>query len=495
MLCDMSSPRCSRACRRARMGSLWRHRSPGTSTLLLAGFTLAIAGCATRVPQVLTPQVLPEAFTSQQAPIWPRPEWWQDFGSAELTNLIRAAQTNNRDLAAAAARIAEAQAQTLIARSALFPQITLPAQAMRSRGPSGAGTVPATSNSFQLNAAASYELDVWGLSRASVRAAEETAKSARFARQTLALSITASVAQGYFSVLALRERIAIANEEIKAINAILDIIRLRVATGTASRLDLVQEQAQLESAQTQLPVLQQAELEARIGLAVLLGRPPEGFDVRAQSSAGIRAPEVAPGIPSQLLLRRPDVAQAEATLAGAHANLDAARAAFLPQFSLTGTAGFSSTALNVLLHGPSFTWNAGADLVATVFDGKLIGQKRLADATQQELVADYETAVLSAYADVEDALGQVRNSAAAVSHLRREVDSAREAFDISNLQYRQGTADLLRVLQAQQTLFLARDQLAQTQLAFMEGVVHLFQALGGGWTEPPQDRTQLSPAR
>jgi outer membrane protein, multidrug efflux system len=199
------------------------------------------------------------------------------------------------------------------------------------------------------------------------------------------------------------------------------------------------------------------------------------------------------GLPSELLLRRPDVAQAEANLAGAHANLDAARAAFLPQFALAGNGGFASTAINALLHGPNFAWDFGANLLQTVFDGgKLIGQKELARATQQELVASYQSAALNAYADVENALGQVANNSKAALHLGREVEAAREAFTISQLQYRQGVTELLTVLQAQQTLFAAEDQLAQTTLAHMQAVVHLFEALGGGWIEAPEERTQLA---
>jgi multidrug efflux system outer membrane protein len=472
-------------------------RVPWSRALLLLGSALALAGCATRVPQVLTPQILPSEFTSQEAPIWPRADWWQDFGSAELSELIQAAQANNRDLSAASARIMQAQAQTLIARSALFPQITLPGQAVRTRiGGASTATLPtgSTGNSFNLGAATSYGLDVWGLSRANVRVGQEASKAARFSRQALALGITANTARGYFNVLALRERIAILDGNIEAINGILNVINLRVSAGTSSRLGLAQEQAQLESALADLAILKQAELEARVSLAVLLGRPAQEFDIEARSPDGIRVPEVAPGLPSELLLRRPDVAEAEANLAAAHANLDAARAAFLPQFSLTGTAGYSSAALNTLLRGPSFIWSAGANLVGTIFDGRLIGEKRLAYAIQEELVAAYESAVLNAYADVEIALGQLRNYAEAVGHLRREVEAAREAFEISNLQYRQGTADLLGTLQAQQTLFFAQDELSQTQLAYMEAIVHLFEALGGGWVELPEDRTQFPPA-
>ena len=334
-------------------------------------------------------------------------------------------------------------------------------------------------------------MDVWGLTRSNLRSAEESLKSARFAQQGIGLTITANVANAYFSVLALRKRISIANDEIAAISAILETIKLKVATGKSSHLDLAQELAQVELAESELPVLEEQEREARISLAVLLGELPESFEVEALNSDGMQAPVVMPGLPSDLLVRRPDVAQAEANLASAHANLDAARAAFLPQLALTGNDGFASTAVSALLHGPSIAWDAGGTLLQTVFDGgKLIGQKNLAKAMQQELMASYQSAVLNAYADVENALGQVTNSSRAESHLVRMIEAAREAFEISQLQYRQGATDFITVLQAQQTLFSAEDQLAQTTLTRMQAVVHLYEALGGGWIEAPDDRTQ-----
>jgi NodT family efflux transporter outer membrane factor (OMF) lipoprotein len=457
-----------------------------------------LTACATHVPQVLTTQVVPTAFTGQvvgSEEVWPQPQWWRSFSSQELSELIASAQTDNRDLAVAAARVLEAQAQTTIRRSALFPQINAQAQAQRASGNStqSINSQPSSpTNSFNLTLGASYEVDLRGLERADLRAANENLKSARFAHQTVALTLTANVANAYFSVLTLRERTAIANEDINAIKSLLDVIKLKVATGKSSHLDLAQEQAQVEAVEAQLPMLEEQELEGRVALARLLGQPPELFQVREQSPATIRSPLVEPGLASDLLLRRPDVAQAEANLASAHANLDAARAAFLPQFSLTGNGGYTSTTIGALLRGPSFVWATGANLLQTIFDGgKLAGQKNLAAATQQELIASYQSAVLNAYADVEDALGQVTNNRKAEEHLRREVDSAREAFEIAQLQYRQGAADLLIVLQTQQTLFAARDQLAQTTLARLQAAVHLYEALGGGWAEHREDRTQF----
>jgi outer membrane protein, multidrug efflux system len=468
----------------------------------LAALVFLLSGCATHVPQVLTPQITPRTFSGQiggSEQVWPLPDWWRTFGNPELSDLIEKAHADNRDLAVAVARVMQARAQTTIQHAALFPQINAQAQALRSpsgrSGQSISGQSYSAGNSFDLTFGASYELDLWGLAHGNLRAANEGLKSARFAQQAVVLTVTANVANTYFSVLALRVRIAIASEEISAINGILDTINLRVSTGKASHLDLAQEQAQVESVEAQLPVLEEQELEARVALAVLLGEPPEGFEVKTRNLDALHLPVVQAGLPSELLLRRPDVAEAEAKLAAAHANLDAARAAFLPQLALTGNGGFAGSAINALLHGPNFAWDFGANLLQTVFDGgKLSGQKDLAQATQRALIASYQSAVLNAYADVENALGQVTNNSKAESHLGREVEAAREAFKISQLQYRQGAADLLTVLQAQQTLFSAEDQLAQTTLAHMQAVVHLFEALGGGWMEHPDERTQFTNA-
>jgi outer membrane protein, multidrug efflux system len=467
----------------------------------LAAGSVLLAGCATHVPQVLDPRIVPPSFIGQDTDrdsVWPQPDWWQQFSSPELSAFIGEAQTENRNLAVAAARVIEAHARTTIERAALFPQLNLQAQGQRLGAHSAESshlTNSIVGNSFGLSVAASYEVDVWGLARSNLRSATETLKAARFERQAVALTLTANVANAYLSVLALRKRIAIANEDIIAINDILKTIELRVSTGTSSHLDLARERAQVESVEAELPQLQEQELEARLALAVLLGRTPETLEIKNSTLENIQLPPVSPGLPSELLLRRPDVAQAEATLASAHANLDAARAAFLPQFALSGGDGFASAAIGALLHGPSVVWDYGGSLLQTVFDGgKLLGQKQLAQATQQELIASYQQAVLDAYADVETALGQVKNSSQAEAHLAHEIDAAREAFEISQLQYRQGTTDLLTVLQSQQTLFSAEDQLVQISLAHMQSVVHLYEALGGGWVEPPEERTQLASA-
>jgi NodT family efflux transporter outer membrane factor (OMF) lipoprotein len=453
-----------------------------------------LSGCATPTPQALNSTSVPSHFDGSKSPVpaWPDTKWWSSFGDAELASLVAEALANNRDVATAVARIDQVQAQVKIGRAALFPQVN--AQAGYARGGCrGAGCNGFSSTrTFNLDGSVSYNLDAWGLTRDNIRSSQELLKVARFSSQAVSLAVAANTADQYFAVLAVRQRIAIAHENIRAINAILSVIQLRVKAGSSSHLDLAREQAQLEGVESQLSSLEIAQSQALHALAVLVGRPPEGFGVSGQSLSASAPPALSPGLPSELLTRRPDIAEAEARLAAAHADLDAARAAFLPQISLTGSGGIASAALGTLLSGPGSGYAIGAQLLQTIFDGgRLRGQKALASASQRAAVAQYQGAVLNAFADAEDALSETANTAHAQEHLKREVEAAREAFEISQLQYQQGTTDLLNVLQAQQTLFSAEDALAQAALANNQAAIHLYQALGGGWIEAPAERTQF----
>lgn len=462
----------------------------------LAGvLILVLASCTTPIPQALTAQMLPRSFEAPVTPsatTWADANWWEEFGDPELTQLIERAQAENRDLAVAVARVLQAQAQVSVQRAVLLPQIGGQATSSESGCRGGSCLDFAGSRSMGLNFNAAYALDFWGLAGDNLRAAKERGKAARFAKQSVALTVTTQVAELYFEVLALRRRIAIANEFTGAVSGLLEKIHLHVKAGAASRLDAAREEAQLQAVDAALPGLETEERLALNSLALLVARPPEGFAVSAHSLDHVLTPQVGAGLPSDLLLRRPDVAQAEANLAAAHANVDAARAAYLPQISLTASGGVASSTIGTLLRGSSFGYSYGASLLQSIFDGgKLRGQQRLAEGVQREYIASYQNAVLHAFADVEIALLQVANSHRAQDHLQREEQAAREAFEISQLQYSQGTSDLLSVLQAQQTLYLAQDQRAQTDLENRQAIVHLFQALGGGWIEDLSDRTQF----
>jgi multidrug efflux system outer membrane protein len=469
---------------------------------LMPVLVAATAGCSTPVPQALSPNDVPAKFDGpipSDVGVWPTKEWWHGFNSTELDGLIAQAETDNLDIAVAAANILQAEAQTNIQRSALFPNLTLNGTAQRAQSSGarinsaqGSTTISGvTQNNFGVEADASYQLDIWGLARDNLRAASETLKSSRYAQEEVTLTSVADVGTTYLDVLALRERVTLAQKNVADAKRVLVITQAKVTNGVSSNLDLAQEQALVAQQESTIPVLQEQEHEARLALAILLGRPPEGFTVTAQNLDGIATPLVAPGLPSELLLRRPDVAEAEANLASAHANVDAARAAFFPAVGLTGAAGSQTNMIGTLFHASTFEWSAGASVLQTLFDaGKLFAQSDLAKAQQLGLVATYKKTVISAFSNVETALGQTSNFATEQAALEREVKASAEAARISELQYREGIVDLTTVIQTQQTLFTAQDSLAQARLAHAQAVIGLYEALGGGWSQNPKDNLQ-----
>jgi NodT family efflux transporter outer membrane factor (OMF) lipoprotein len=447
---------------------------PSTSVALFA-----LAACTTPAPVALKEGDVPGAFTApiaKDAPVWPQADWWTALNAPELPPLETTAKEQNLDLLAAAARVLQAQAQTGIAGSALFPSIDATGTAQR-RGTNQKG-VPGgnTQNTFGVSAQASYEVDLWGLNHDLFRAAQLSELAARYAQQTVALTITADVANTYFDVLALRQRVTIAKKNIEAAQRILTITEAKVTNGVTSNLELAQQKAQVAAEEASIPPLEEQEREALYALAILLGRPPEGFDVKSVNLDGIVTPVVQPGLPSTLLERRPDIAQAEAQLRSEHANVDAARAAFFPQISLSGSIGAA-------FNPTSLVWSIGASLLQAVFDaGKLSAESDLERARQTELLVDYRKAVFSAFSDVESSMGQVSALAEQERLVTEQETNAAEAYRIAELQYREGVTDLLNVLQTQQTLFSAQDQLVQIRLARLQAGLGLYRALGGGWT-------------
>jgi outer membrane protein, multidrug efflux system len=478
-----------------------------TRYFALAASACVLTACSTPVPQALKPQDLPAKFTGPVAPgtsIWPDPEWWKAFGSDEMSGLVTTAQTDNLDIAVAMANVLQAQANRDIARAALFPTIDLEPSAQRNRTPGSSFTEvnpktgkltrassSFTGNEYGLALNGTWVPDIWGLAQDNLRAAQEALKSSRYAQQEVALTTTASVADTYLDILALREEIATIEQNIQAANRILTITRAQVTNGVASQLDLAQQEATVEGQIAALPPLREQEREAIFSLAILLGRPPEGFDVAAKNLSAVKSPAVVPGLPSELIERRPDIAEAEANLASAHGNVDAARAAFFPQLSLTADGGFASTTIGDLVRASNIEWTLGANALQTVFDGgKLIGESDLAKAQQQGLIATYRKTVLTAFQGVETSLGQVSNFGEEQAALEKEVAASANAFRISELQYREGIVALLTVLQAQQTLFTAENQLIQVHLSHLQAEVGLYQSLGGGWVEAADEATQ-----
>jgi multidrug efflux system outer membrane protein len=263
------------------------------------------------------------------------------------------------------------------------------------------------------------------------------------------------------------------------------VVQARFHSGLSNPVEVATQRSVLAAAQLTLPELAQREEDARTSLALLLGRPPEGFRVEAASLDSLAEPQVAAGLPAQLITRRPDVFMAESNLRAADANLVAARAALLPSVTLTPAAGIQNPAVNaavISLPGVGPTVNLGAGLVQSIFDGgRLRAARDEARAKDEELVASYRAAILASLADVEKALAAIRNLDAAQDFQNEGLTQTERAFDGAQLRYREGAGDFLAVLEAERSLYTARDQYTQYRLARLQAVVSLCKALGGGW--------------
>src|SRR3954471_2373722 len=412
----------------------------------------------------------------------PAPDWWRGFRSGELTMFVERAYLANFDIAAAVARIEQADAQTRIAGAPLLPTVNFDGAVTRA----GTGTTPGTTT-YRAVLNASYELDFWCKNRAALRAAEFAAIASRFDREVIVLSTVATVINTYFQILAAQDRLRIARSNVAAATRILGVYQERIAVGTATGLDLAQQQSLLAQQRAAIPPLDQQMRQNMATLALLLGEAPSQLTVRGGSLASITPLRPSPGLPSDLILQRPDIREAEVQLAAANANVESARAALFPSFQLTGQGGFVSTALHTLFLPQSAIYSVAASVAQPVFDGfRLLSQLDLQKGRRTELLQLYRKAIISGFTDVERALIAVQDLAEQERLQAEAVATARRAYELSETQLRAGTIDITTVLNTQRTLFSEQDQLVVVQLTRRQAIVSLFQALGGGWVIPEE---------
>jgi len=421
----------------------------------------------------------------------PTLDWWRGFRSKELTEIIDEARAANLDIAAAVAQIEQADAQSRIAGAPLLPAVGLGGDATRARSSqslSGGAGGASEHNVLSASLTASYEIDFWGKNRAALRAAEESAVASRYNREVVSLATVVVTANTYFQVLAAQDRLRIARENVASATRILNLIKQQFSAGTASDLNVAQQESLVNSQRASIPPLVQTLRQSEAVLALLLARPPERVAIRGGSMRGITIPRVTPGLPSELIAQRPDIRLAEAQLASANANVYNARAQLLPSITLTGEGGYQSAILKTLLRPESAFYTLTAGLTQPIFEGgKLLGNLDLQKGLQDQLLQNYRKAVISGFTDVDKALIAVRETALAERLQREVVNSSQRAFDLSDQQLRAGTVNLITLLQVQQTLFQAQDALAQARLARLQAIVSLYQALGGGWLPKPAE--------
>ncbi|PDT73619.1 RND transporter [Bradyrhizobium sp. C9] len=455
------------------------------------GLSLGLTGC---IPGVEKPELSLEVPASYRAAAKgdadaavPALAWWRGFRSPELTGLMESAQQYNLDIAVAIAQIVQADAQAGVSGAALLPSISGSANAERQKVATGSSSLlggsSGTFSQYSLGLSASYIVDFWGKNRATLSASEESATVARYNREVVALTTMATVANTYFQVLAAQDQIKATRRNLAAAERILALIKSQFAGGTASQLDLSQQEALVATQRAAIPPLEVTLGQNTAALALLVARAPADFSVRGGSTTQISVPRITPGMPSELLYQRPDVRQAEAQLAASNFSVDAARAAFFPQIQLTGTTGFQSAALASLFAPGAWYYTLAAGLTQPLFDGFLLeSQFKLAKGQQLQNLQAYRKAVLSAFADVEKALIALQKYTLQERLQSDVVASSRKAFEVSETQLRGGTVNLITVLQTQQTLFTAELNLVSVRLNKLLAASSLFQALGGGWT-------------
>ncbi len=460
------------------------------SLYLMPGVCLLLSACAGS-PPALDSGIAPPAawqFAERNAAQATNLQWWTHFGSPQLNRLVEQARRDSFDVAAATARVRQAQANAVIAGAPLLPEVKFNLATSHQKLIRGAGgpdldvsqSDKAVDN-FGANLTASYEIDFWGGRAAARDSALHSLRASEFDQATVELTLLASVADRYAQTLAADQRKQIAELNLANARNVLDLVQTRYDAGSATALELAQQKSLVASQQRQLPLIQQLAEESRITLAALLGQPVQALELGSEAFQALTWPGIGAGVPSQLLSRRPDIAKAEAQLAAAQADVSVARAAMLPALTLGATLGSDAYKALEILRSPYYTLTAG--LVAPIFNnGQLRAERDKARARQDELLYTYRATIINGFADVEKSLSNITRLDQQRAWQGEELQQAQTAFEIAESRYQAGAEDLLTVLETQRTLYAAQDQNVQLRLSRLQASIALYKALGGGWT-------------
>jgi len=454
--------------------------------LLLASFSLLLSSCTlTELPELSLSDV-PQMWQGpvvEEAEVWPDTDWWNAFNDEELSELILQVQENNLDLEINQRNLESAQ---IALREAGFNLLPIPivdigtgANYSETRidgvDASGSTNVP-----FDLGASFTYN-DI--LSRPSTYERAVADYDSRVAQVAdVALNTLGTAASTYFQLLLTRDKIEASRQNVENAEAIYRIAQARVDAGVAVPIEALQQQIALERERNNLRGFIQNDLATRSSLALLSGRTVQGFDVDGQTLQEIQVPAVQPGLPSELLVRRPDLVQAEANLRSARASVDIVKTDLFPQISLTGGINASSTSLSELVSDPDTFISVNANLVQTLLDnGQRFRNINQATLSMENSLYSYRRAVIGAFNEVEVLLSNIQLLEAQGIVAFQNLDAAEEAFRIAQVRYEEGVADFQTVLNAQNTLFATRNSYLDNKLLQLNAMVGLFQALGGGW--------------
>jgi len=456
--------------------------------ILLAAFSLygCMMGPNYQRPEVDTPQAW--RFEDKEAKDVVNTAWWEQFNDPVLNDLIQRALLENKDIKIAAARVEEFIGRYGTTRAALFPQVGAGAGYGRQRvsestGPSPLEDIGAnpTFNSSQLFLNAAWEIDLWGKLRRATEAARADLLSTEEAQRTVILTLVTSVASTYIDLRDLDKQLEIAHQTAKSREESYNLFTQRFEGGVISELELNQVKSEYEQALSTIPQFEKNIAQVENFLSTLLGRNP-GQIARGKTVDQLTLPAVPAGLPSDILVNRPDIRQAEQNLIAANANIGVAKALYFPSISLTGLFGWASNDLDDLFRGPSKTWSWAVPASMPIFTaGAIAGQVRAAEAIQQQALISYEQSIQTAFREVEDALIDQKKTREQIVAQGRQVDSLRNYARIARLRYDNGYTSYIEVLDAERSLFNAELSYAQTQGTLFLSLVNLYKATGGGW--------------
>jgi outer membrane protein, multidrug efflux system len=411
-------------------------------------------------------------------------KWWEVFEDPQLQSLIRTALKNNYDVQIAAARVLQAQAQLGITRADQLPSLSGGGNIASQQSPQ-IGPIPAYEvTQGQLTASAAWNLDFWGKYRRATEAARANLLANEWAQKEVTSTLVASLATAYFQLRELDLELEISKRTFDSRSQSLQLTQTLEQHGISSLLDVRQSEQLVYTAATEVPDFERQIAQQENAISVLLGNNPGDVPRGLRLTEEPHSPEVPAGLPSSLLERRPDVRAAEANLVAANAQIGVARAAYFPQISLTGAAGYESPALTNLFTGPAGIWNLAGSVTQPIFQGgRLKSNVRLTEAQREQMRLSYEQTIQGAFRDVSNGLIAYRKNREFRIQQGHLLEAAQDAARLSDVRFKAGTTDYLEVLTNQTNSFTAELGLAQAQANELIALVQLYQALGGGWQQ------------
>lgn len=443
---------------------------------------LLLAACAVG-PDYRRPDVdVPEAWRvpAAEAADIANTAWWRGFGDPVLDQLIETAVAQNKDLKIAAARVEAFAARVGITRSAALPQVGYGTNAARSANrPVGAGV----GNLYDATLNLGWELDVWGRIRRATEAARAELLAAEEGRRAVVLSLVTSVATGYIQLRSLDRQLEISRRTLASRAESVRLFEARFRGGVVSKLELAQVRSEYEQAAAAVPALERQIAVQENALSILLGRNP-GPIMRGVGADALKLPAVPAGVPSDVLMRRPDLVAAEQRLVAANARIGVARALYFPAISLTGLLGQASTDLSKLFDPSSSVWSIGAGALGPIFTGGAIkGQIAASEAVRRQALVDYLRVVQNAFREVDDALVSYQKRREELAARHRQVEALRDYAAKAQLRYNAGYVSYIEVLDAERQLFDAELRLEQVRAELYAALVAVYEAMGGGWID------------